>query len=150
MTKIVIIAFLALIGLGRPDKIHSDDDKSLPAAVSAAASASVSAVPSAAPSPAATLEYSGVKLLKTEAELMEFVRPPRLTMIYFKPEVALSTEQKGHERVFLDAAKVSLYGFFLFRLSLFVRFSLWAWSVCPSLFVRLSLCHFVRFYVSIL
>ena len=46
-----------------------------------------------------------MKSLTSAAEYREFVGVPRLTMMYFKPEVELPPRRMTAERTFLDAAK---------------------------------------------
>ena len=51
----------------------------------------------------AYLPYSNLQLLESQSALDEFIVSPRLTMIYFKPEVKLTFKRKSAERQFFEA-----------------------------------------------
>ena len=99
MPNLLLVVVLTLLRVGRPVSIDSTDpeDASSPAS-HADTSLDVGG-------PATDLEYSGIKHLKTEEELKDFTFQKRLYMIYFKPEVDMTPEQRNVERQFLDAAK---------------------------------------------
>ena len=113
MSKLLFIAFVFFCGFGRPDHRHqvilgSSDDASSSGEVDplAGPDAAASDGNEADDETSASLAYSHIKSLKTDAEFRDFVAPPRLTMVYFKPEAGkTSPDRVKAERTFLDAAK---------------------------------------------
>ena len=99
MSKFLLVV-LTLFGVGRPDITAASKDPKLPAESPSTVEASLDV---AGHSP--TIEYSGIKILKTYEEFREFALQSRLSIIYFKPEVDLTPTQRNFERQFLETAK---------------------------------------------
>ena len=100
MSKILLIAAITLFRVGSPDSIESAAPPSDDPKLSSESQSQVDAAGQTSP-----LEYSGVKILKSHAEFNEFINLSPLSIIYFKPEVELTAEQRNNERHFLDASK---------------------------------------------